>query len=228
MSLIFIIIVFAIGFRILFKYFKYKKIEFITIGLTWIFLSSAWWWGVLNFLEILIFNIRASSFLYLILANFFVPWALLSWIYSLTCLIYQNKKKLLLAIFSIICISYEILLIVLLIINPSMIGVEINPNVVSRTALTLSFSIFAIIVAVITGLFLASHLIKSTDQRTKIRGFFLLSAFLLLTAGAALDSFSWTNLIIIAIIRTLLILSSIAYYFGFFLPERIAKLIIKE
>ncbi len=226
LSLIFVVISVIIGLKILSTYFKYQKKEFITVGLTWIFLSTSWWWPSFNFLSNLLFDQDLSIFSYLILANFFIPLAIISWIYSIYKLAYQNK--IMIISISVICVTYEILLFLFLFINPNLIGIEIEPGLVQRTSLTLTFAVFSIAVALISGILMAKKTLASEDRNIKWKGRFLIIAIVFFTIGAVLDAITWTNLIIIFFIRLLLILSSIAFYFAFFLPERVAKLITKE
>lgn len=226
LSLIFVLISIIIGLKILSTYFKYQKKEFITVGLTWIFLSTSWWWPSFNFLSIFLFDQNLNIFSYLIMANFFIPLAIISWIYSVYKLAYKNKIMLI-SIF-VICIAYEVLLFIFLFINPNLIGIEIAPNLVQRTSLTLGFAVFSILVALISGILMAKKIMVSEDRKIKLKGRFLIIALTFFTIGAVLDAISWTYLIIIFLIRLLLILSSIAFYFAFFLPERVAKVLIKE
>ncbi len=227
LSLAFVIIALIIGLRILLKYFKFKNKVFISVSLTWIFLSASWWWPSFNFLNIGLFGFRLSNLSYLILANFFIPLAILFWIYSFSSLNLQNKNKIIVAILGLISVLYEIVLFVLLFTYPDLIGVEITPGVISRTPLTLGFAIFAILIAFIMGIIFAFNSIKSDDPKIRWKGRFLLIAFIFFTLGAGLDAISWTNPIIVVMIRLLLILSSFAYYFGFFLPEKMANWLIK-
>ena len=227
LSLAFVIIAIIIGIRILLKYFKYKTKVFISVSLTWIFLSASWWWPSFNFLTIGLFGFRLSNLSYLILANFFIPLAILFWIYSFSSFILQNKSKITVVIFGLISVLYEILLFVLLFTYPDLIGVEITPEIISRTPLTLGFAIFAIIIAFILGIIFAISSMKSNDPKIRWKGRFLLIAFIFFTLGATLDAVSWTNPIIVVIVRLLLIISSFAYYFGFFLPEKMSNWLIK-
>ena len=226
LSLAFIIVALIIGIRIILKYFKYKNKVFVSVSLTWIFLSASWWWPSFNFLTIGLFGFGLSNLSYLILANFFIPLAILFWIYSFSSLNLQNKNKLIVVILGVISVSYEILLFILLFINPDLIGVEITPGIISRTPLTLGFALFAILLAFVTGIIFAISSIKSEDPKIRWKGRFLLIAFIFFTLGALFDSISWTNPIIVVIIRLLLITSSFAYYFGFFLPEKMANWLI--
>ncbi len=227
LSLAFVIISLIIGIRILLKYFSHKNKVFVSVSLTWIFLSASWWWPSFNFLTIGLFGFRLSNLSYLILANFFIPLAILFWIYSFSSLNLQNKNKIIVVILGVISFSYEILLFILLFTCPDLIGVEITPEIISRTPLTLGFAIFAIFIAFIMGIIFAINSMKDSDPKIRWKGRFLLIAFIFFTLGAGLDSISWTNPIIVVVIRLLLIISSFAYYFGFFLPEKMANWLIR-
>ncbi|MBD3253753.1 MAG: hypothetical protein GF383_01605 [Candidatus Lokiarchaeota archaeon] len=228
LSFIFVVISFIIGTKISLNYFHYKVKQYLTLGLSWIFLSASWWWPTFNFIFLLFFNLGLDNFTYLILANVFIPIAILCWIYSFSTLVYPHFKTQIMIAFSVICIPYEILLIIFLIINPELVGVEISPNIIQRTPLTFYFAIFAIVIAFTTGIIFAKKSMNSEDPKIRWKGRFLLIAFIFFTFGAAMDSFSWENLILVFIIRLLLILSSINYYLGFFLPDSFADRLIKE
>lgn len=227
-SLIFVLISWIIGLKILSNYFKYKERVYLSVSLTWLFLSASWVWPAINFLFKLLFNQGLDTFSYLILANFFIPLAILSWVYSFGSLVFPSWRNKMMIIFYLICIPYEVLLIIFLFINPELIGIEESPELVRRTPLTFYFAIFAIIVAFTLGILFAKASMKSKDPNIRWKGRFILIAFIFFTIGAALDSFSWENLLIIVFIRLLLILSSINYYFGFFLPDKVAKSLIKD
>ncbi|MBD3197182.1 MAG: hypothetical protein GF317_19160 [Candidatus Lokiarchaeota archaeon] len=228
LSLIFVIISLLIGLKLLFKYFKYSQKTFITVALTWIFLTISWWWPSFNFISLLFFGVNLNTFSYLILANAFIAPALVSWLYSFTSIAYKEIKKKVMSISLVIFVPYEAIFFILLFIEPSLIGVERSPNVVSRSAITLTVAIIGILIALITGFLMSRDALKSSDMKIKWKGRFLLAAFVLFTISAALDSISWTSIAIIAIIRILLIVSAFAYYLGFFLPDRIADLLIKD
>ncbi|MBD3214913.1 MAG: hypothetical protein GF311_20035 [Candidatus Lokiarchaeota archaeon] len=225
-SLIFVIISILIGLRLISKYFQFEQKNFISIGLTWIFLSSSWWWSGFNFIANL-FNHSLSDTSYLILANGFIAPALVTWLYSFTSLAYDQRKQKILVLSLVIAIPYELILLILVFVQPSLIGREVSENVIARTPLTLSIAIIAIIIALITGLIFSKNAMKSQDKEIKWKGRFLLLAFVLFTIGAGLDSVSWTSLFMIIFIRLILIMSSITYYIAFFLPDRIKKVLIK-
>ena len=121
-TLIFIVISIIIGFKIIFKYFSTKQIEYLTIGTAWIFLSSGWWEGTLSIWIFIVFNAELSPFLFLFIGNFFIPIALLLWIYSFTHIIFPDLKVKICLIFLVICVSYEIYLITCLYIDTEIIA----------------------------------------------------------------------------------------------------------
>ena len=101
-ALIFVIISLIIGLKILLKGFSLNRKEFITVGLTWILLASPWWSASLSFIFIIFFSYAIEPLLYMILANVFVPIALICWIYSFCTFTYPSLKRKLLLIYLII------------------------------------------------------------------------------------------------------------------------------
>lgn len=215
-SLIFVIISLIIGILFLLKYFNNKQIEFVTIGLTWVFLSSGWWGSAFSFLSILLFNKPLDLFQYLFISNVFLPLVLIVWIYSFCHTIYPNLEKPGLIITLLIVIPFEIILIVLIFTNPQSVGrFEGTFNVVSSTFL-LVFEISLIITTLITGLIFSIKSMKVDDPTVKWRGRLLLIAFILLTIAGLADSFIIGNPLLLVLMRLVLISSSFIYYLAFF------------
>ncbi len=69
---------------------------------------------------------------------------------------------------------------------------------------------------------------KAEDPKIQWRGRFLLLAFLSLTFGSFLDILTADNAFILVFIRLLLMASAVEYYFSFFLPNKLANLLIKD
>ncbi|MHA1489699.1 MAG: hypothetical protein ACTSRI_08590 [Promethearchaeota archaeon] len=81
-TLIFVLISLIIGIKV-----------FITVGLTWIFLSSAWWGVSLAFINDIFFDAAIDPFFKRIIARIFLPFAVMCWIYSFSTLVYPSSKK---------------------------------------------------------------------------------------------------------------------------------------
>jgi hypothetical protein len=227
-TLIFVLISIVLGLIILLKYFSIKRKELIFVGAAWIFLSSGWWGSAFSFLSIILLNYMFSPFLYLFVGNVFIPVAVLCWIYAIGRLIYTKSKNKILALFLAICIPYEIIIVVLLIINPSLVG-TMKGTFYSQPALfAMIFQIFALLVTIITGFTFSIRSMKSKEPEIKWKGRFLLFGFISFTIGAFIDALITLDPITLVVVRLLLIASSILYFFGFLLPDRIAKLLISK
>lgn len=225
-TVIFVTISVILGFKILSRYSSRKQIEYITIGLTWILMTSGWWRGVVNFVSILFFGEQSS--LGVLIDTIFIPIAILCWIYSFSHLLYPKSEKKIIIPFSIIIIIYEILLLSLYSINPEYIGSAILPFNNIYGILHLSFLFIVIFIVIITGVLFAKRSMKSLDPRIQWRGKFLLLAFSSFAVSSIIDpAFDLTALSVV-IVRILLISSAIEYYLGFLLPKRLERLLIKE
>ncbi|MHA1489698.1 MAG: hypothetical protein ACTSRI_08585 [Promethearchaeota archaeon] len=127
-----------------------------------------------------------------------------------------------------ICIPYETIFIILLIVNPDLIGTTVTVETFSIALLIFNF--FAILTTIITGILFAKKSMESDDKKTQWKGKFLLIAFISFTAGSILETifFFGVHEPAFVLIRILLISSVIEYYMGFFLPNRVASWLIKE
>lgn len=223
LNLIFVTITFIIGIKIIKKYRTLKKNEFLFLGASWILMSSPWWWTILNFFTLIIFNFHLNDWLELFLANAVIPFAVIFWIYAYSYSMDLKYKKEFTGLITVIFLSYEVIALIILFTNPDLIGYKIGSEVMVRTPLSLFFAIATALIIFITGILFSINSIRSTDRETHLRGYFLLMAFSLITLCAGFDALSWENIFLIILIRSLLTLSSILFYFGFFFPIRLSK-----
>ncbi|MBD3255190.1 MAG: hypothetical protein GF383_08855 [Candidatus Lokiarchaeota archaeon] len=225
-SLLFAIISIIVGVVILSRYFSLKRKILVPVGFTWIFMSSVWWSSSLSFISLLIINQELNPFLYLFIGNIFVAPALLCWVYVFTTLAYSKGRKVLIGTYSIICISYEIFLIIFFIIDPSMIGTVESSFYYRSNTIVLIFQIFAILTTLVTGIKFSITSMRSENDIVRLKGRFLLAAFLSFSIGAALDALLPLTPLTLIIIRLILTSSAIEYYLGFLLPEKISDWLI--
>ncbi len=230
LSLILVIISLIVGIRILSKYFTYKKFTLITVGLSWVFITSAWWVSSSTFVLIALFDYRYSPFMYLLIENAFSPIAVVLWIYSFTAIIYPQYTKIFTTIYFIISLAFEIALIIMLNINTDLIGTGIEEGIFTSqlTPFAVSFQIFGLITLTITGLVFSYDSLKANDILIKWKGRFLLAAFLSFVIGSILEALFLLDPLSLILVRILLISSSIEFYFGFFLPKRLKDYLMQE
>ncbi|MBY8981826.1 MAG: hypothetical protein KGD57_02690 [Candidatus Lokiarchaeota archaeon] len=227
-TLIFISISIIVGLRILLKYISLKRKELFTIGLAWIFLTSAWWGGIASFFSIILFDKPLDAFPFLLLSNMFTPVALICWIYSLLHIFYEEKEKIVSILFLIIYSIYDILILSLLFIDPSLVG-EIVSDINSRpTLFPQIFMLSAIITALFTGLLFSIKSIAVDDPEVKLKGKILFIAFISFSFAAVLDAIISDITLILILIRLILISSAIEYNLGFFLPKFLSNKLNKK
>lgn len=227
-SFIFVVISIIMGLKILIKYFEIKRIEFITIGLTWILMTSGWWRITLNFPLVILFDTELPHIIGITIDSIFIPVGVICWIYSFCKLVYPEMMKRIITIYLVICIVYEIILVILIIIDPDQVVTIISTFNSKYNLYPYLFSIFAILTFIITGILFARKSLQSEDQRIRWKGRFLLIAFILFTFGAIFDAGIRMDVITLIIVRSILISSSILYYMGFLLPDKVASWLIKE
>ncbi|TXT61045.1 MAG: conserved membrane protein of unknown function [Promethearchaeota archaeon] len=221
LSLVFVIIAIIIGVRILTKYFSLKRKELITVGLTLIFLSSAWWGSAVSFVAYIFFGYSLNEFQFFLLGDAFIAIALISWIYSFTTLTYPEIKKPVLIIYFVIAIAYEIFLFSFLFIDPSVIGTIETFNS-DHSIIPLIFLLFCILTFLITGILFSRESMKSTDPKVRLKGKFILVGMVSFCFGAIFDAGIPLESIWLILVRILLISSAIEYYIGFLLPKKLS------
>ncbi|MFX1337059.1 MAG: hypothetical protein ACFFDK_00465 [Promethearchaeota archaeon] len=230
LSLILVLVSTIVGLRIISKYFSYKEKTLLTVGLAWAFITSAWWVSAFQFIFIALFNYKFTPYVYLLIENAFTPFAIIFWIYSFCALMRLKSQKIIVSIYVVICALFEVILFTLLSINTELVGTGIEEGIFTSrlTDFFIGFQIFAILSIVITGIIFSRKSLQSEKSDIKWKGVFLLIAFLSIAFGAALEAIFLLGPLELILVRALLISGSIEFYFGFFLPKPIAKILVKE
>jgi len=227
-SLIFIIISIIIGLHILLKYFEHKRRELIFVGVTWIVLTFPWLGDAINLILLILYNSILDITIYLIIVIAFLPLSILCWLVAFTDLVYKKGQKVILIVYLVIGVVFEILFLILLFENPSNIGRYLGPFHVEYSLLTQIYIIFILISFVVPGIIIARQSLRSEIPNVKLKGKLLLFAFILVTIGAALDSLAPLVPLAVLFARIILIISAIAFYGGFMLPNWMKNLFLRE
>lgn len=223
-SVIFVVIAILIGVKILLKYFSLKKKELITVGLALIFLSSAWWGSAFSFLSFVLFGYEFSEFEFFLLGDAFIVVALLFWMYSFLVLVYPHLVKKVMPIYLIISGVYEIILLYFLFTDPSQIATIEGRFNSDHNLFALIFLAFSILSVLLSGILFARESMKASDPKIRLKGKFILIGFVSFCIGAIFDAGIPMNSLTLVLIRLLLISSSVEYYFGFLIPDRLAEM----
>ncbi|TFG30634.1 MAG: hypothetical protein EU532_00670 [Promethearchaeota archaeon] len=227
MSVLYVILNIIVGLVLISKYFKYKSRPLLFMGISMILLSEVWFTHGLAFILILTTGSGLSPEMFFLCAYTLVPWATLSWMVVITDLIYKDKQKLILSIYTIFGIVYSLFFFYLLFTNISLIG-QLESPIDPHTGPFLTGYLLIILINVfITGFLFFRESRKSKDSEIRLKGllFFLSSTSFVI--ASILDTLP-LNIVIIIIVRLLLILAAIEIYGAFILPEWMKKLFLKE
>ena len=218
-SLILVSISFVVGIILISKYFKTKEKTFALVGLSWMFLVEPWFPSTFAFLCFLFTKLLPPDRIYLLLGTILLPVGLLIWIYAYTEFMSVKKQKLILIVLAMIGIAYEIYLIYFWISNPSIIGFVTGPVDVNYNLVVNIYLISLLILLEVTGIIFARATIKSPEPETRLKGRLLLVAWLFFLCGSILDIISANSILILFVARILLIISALAFYSSFNLPN---------
>jgi hypothetical protein len=224
-----VIISTILGLFIALKYREHKRVEILLVGITWILLASPYWSDAIQFLLVTIVDTELNSALYYFLANAFIAPIHITWAYTFTNLLFKKYKKELLIFFSIESTIFELAFLIVFFIDPNLIGNQQSVFVVEWAIWVQIYLLFSIVLFLLTGFLFARESIKSTEDDIKLKGKFLLIAFLTFTIGTVIDVIvaDAPTEITILLARIFVIFSSICFYIGFTLPKFIKDIFIK-
>ncbi len=222
-NLLLVLVFTIVAINIMLKYWKAKDKTFLLTGIAWFGISEPWWPATISFLIALFTGKGLPIQTYLIINAAFLPIFLTLWLWVMSDLMGVEKKAILIIIHLLISIILELLFFYFLFTNVSMLGTTVSPVDIDFGPIAQVFLAYILVVFLITGFFFAIKTLKIDDPQPKLRGKFLLIAFLLFLTGAILE------LIIYSIINKIFVLfSAIVFYIAFVMPEKIKKIFLKK
>jgi len=227
-SIISLIIITIIGIIAQLRFFKYRNKNLLYLGIALVFMWSPWWPSSISFLIYLFISDGLSFPLYIFIGNFFFPVSGFFWlIFILNVFKVESKKqKVILMSYLIYTAIYEIF-IIYWVFNPNQLGFLRNALVPAYGLELYLFILIIVSIEIVTGLLFAIDMLKAKEQEFKLKGYILIVAFSLAIFGVMLEIFTLGNLWLL-ISRIVIVISVFLIYIGFFLPERIKKIFIKE
>ncbi|MBN1800287.1 MAG: hypothetical protein JW891_02215 [Candidatus Lokiarchaeota archaeon] len=233
-SLGFTLISLILGILIIVKYFKYKDRQLLLVGLTWILLTTAWWGDSISFLTMTIggdVKYQLADPIYFFLANAFIPFMFYTWIQAFGDIVLKTKDKLrksLVCIMVVMGILFEIYFLASFLTDYSSIGTRKSPYYADWNDIVDVFILFASLSFVVTGIIFSYIALEADNREIRLKGKFLLVAFIVFTSGAIIETFFVDfGEIIVVISRLCGIISAISFYIGFVLPRFIKELFIR-
>ena len=224
-SLIFVVISTIVGIIIISKFPKTKQRTFLFVGLSWIGIASPYWGSSVSLLVGLATGKGITPQLYMLIALTLLPLFFLFWMIAFTDLVFKDKQKIILIIFSIEAIIFEIFFLFYLFTNPIAIGELQSPVNMRYLSFVRIWLLIHALIFLITGLLFARKTIKLGTPEMQLKGLFIAIAFISYMLGASLDILFPLGFVIN---RIILMSSAVEFYFGFTLPDWIKKLLIKQ
>ena len=221
--LFFMILSFYIGIKISLKYKEGEKVEFITFGLTWIFLTTTLLIDTINFISLYVFAHSVTGKVDRFITPYTIPLASIFWIYSMLSLFPSPKKKMFLIFIYSLSLFYMLLNTILLIME-SIFLIDLN---YIWNPVQILYLIFISLLFLITGVIFCYKSLKAKEIKIRAKGSFLLIGFILFFIAAFLMVIDFLlglegNIEYNFYIRLFLLTpSAISYYLGFFLPSRL-------
>ncbi|MFX0071653.1 MAG: hypothetical protein ACFFAO_11235 [Candidatus Hermodarchaeota archaeon] len=143
---IFVVISVILGTMILLKYFKYKQRDLIFVGITWIGMSFPWLPDAVNLFLIVFFNTTLNEAVYFFIVIGLLPIPLFTWLIAFTDLIKIETKKIILVIFLITSVIFEIFFVLILLTDVALVGRFVG---IFQPEYTILFQIYFLIIIVI-------------------------------------------------------------------------------
>ena len=223
LALVFVSISTIVGILLILKYFKSKDKTLLYVGLTWIIIVEAWMPSAVNLIYMLMVPDGLSYQVRALIGNLFLPFGLILWTLVFTELVFTKYKKLLLIIFTIFSIVFEIILFYAIITDISLIIIipshDLNMN---YQILWVVFQLIFSVITLVSGLAFSWKSIKHDNPEIKLRGKILFIAFVSFLIGALLGIVDLPipgNIVMIT--------SSIEFYIGYILPDWVKNRFIK-
>jgi hypothetical protein len=222
-STILVVICIVVGITIMLKYFKFKQRDLLLVGIAYIGITTPWLGDVANLIMILIFDSELDEIWYfLIIIPLLAPFILL-WVIAVSDMVFKSKQKEILILYFIAMVIFEIIFFILLLQSTENIGKSVSPFHYEYSLFTQIYFLIYLAFFVITGFLFSRESLKSNNPEIKLKGKFLLIAFILVTIGCILETSYTLTPLIVVIARVILSVSAIAFYFGFILPKFMKK-----
>ncbi len=228
-SLILIIVFITIGIKIILKYKIGKKRALIFMGLAWIGLSQLWWSSFLNVFFVLA-NISSTGLTpvqYVIFSVAFIPLTGFCYVTAITDLILERAQHYLQAVAIIFGGFFEILFLYSIISgNTSMFLTKKGAYYVRNSSLSITLMVLFLAFFLLLGMIFAIQTFKSDNPEIRLKGKFLIIAYVTFSFGAVIDMLPFPLLNYIE--RLVAMISAVIFYSGFTMPEWIKKLFLKS
>ncbi|MFX1406046.1 MAG: hypothetical protein ACFFC9_03105 [Promethearchaeota archaeon] len=227
-SLIISIVSIVTGLKIASKYLQHKERVLIFAGITWLLMYEGWWGPSIAFIVLILTNQSIAIELFYIISISLTPIAITLWMVAFTELKYKRFQNIIVGIFLIQALIFEIFSFYYLVVEPSIIVERVGVIDAQYKSFVVIFFIEIAVILSITGILFARESLKIYTPEIRLKGIFLLLGFISFIIGSIFDVFLELNIFTLLLYRGVLVFSSFSFYFGFFLPKPLKKFLLKN
>ena len=219
---------FFFGAIVLVKSIKFKQALIFNFFLCIVFTLSPWFPSGLGYLYWVITEEVLNYQIYVLVGTIGIPIAIIAWLNVYMTTLRPEKKSLILILYGIFSLIFEIYLFFNLFYAPgapveSLLGTfddPTNPMDIDYKGFVLIYLGASILIACITGIDFSIKSIKYEKAPSLIwKGKFLLIAFILFGFSAIFDALIVMTPLLLIIIRITLVAATFFFYLGFILPK---------
>jgi hypothetical protein len=227
-SLIISLVSIVTGLKIAFKYMQHKERVLIFAGITWLLMYEGWWGPSISFIMLIITGYGLAIELFYVISICLTPIAITLWMIAFTELKYKKYQKLIVWIFSIQALLFEFFSFYFLFTEPQVIVEKVGLIDAQYKSFLILFFIEVATILTITGILFARESLKINTPEIRLKGIFLLLGFISFIIGSVFDVFLELDIFTLLLYRSVLVFSSFSFYFGFFLPKLLKKILLKN
>ncbi len=228
-SLVAVLISILIGLIIISKYFKIRQRNILLIGIFWTGLTFPWLPTVITFIMMLTVGYGLTVEGFILIGIMILPITVLCGLTAFTSLLGIRKPKRRVILLSVLVFNliFEGLIFYFLFTDVSVIATLEDVLIIEWSVFSQIYFIINLVLFLVTGILFSRKSLQSESREIRFKGKLLMAAFISFTIGTVLD-FAIPNPLTYIVARLILLSSSIEFYIGFLLPERIKRLLFKE
>lgn len=228
-TLLVVLIVVIVWALMVNNYLRYHQKIILIMAFSVLIATTPYIAESISFLLIFINGEGLSPHLYFLIGIGIVPIAGLIAYYGITELVYQERQKLVLSLYSIYLSIYYVIFFYFWFTDVSLIG-TLNPVPINSdfTPIISIFILILICTIPIPGIMFYKEIRKSPNKEIKLKGTLYLLSSIPFVASAFLSGLFSLTVITLLIARLLLLLTQILVYFAFAMPNWLKKWISKK
>jgi len=211
------------------KYPKFKNKTFLFVGISSFGLATAWAGVAMNFICIVFFDVTPSMELYFIVHGAYLPISNYAWVLAALSLSEKKsyKRKQIAIITGIFYMLLEIIYIMIIFTDTTILGTPINEIQVDYAPFSEIFLLFCLVIMTILGFWMAKQAMKSAYRKIRLKGKLLLTSFILFAFSAVLEIMI-PIITVIIIARILVVICALLFYGGFVLPSWMERIFLRK